>query len=97
VPPPGELGERVASVLEVVYLLFNEGYAATAGEEWQRPELCRDALRLGRVLAELLPPIPSPRPRRADGDPILAQRRAQRPAGEPVLLLDQDARAGTDC
>ena len=91
VPPADELGPRVASVLEVIYLLFNEGYAATAGEEWQRPELCADALRLGRVLAELLP-----------GDPevhglvalmeIQSSRSAARsgPGGEPVLLLDQD-------
>jgi len=91
VPPPGELGERVAPVLEVVYLLFNEGYAATAGEEWQRPELCRDALRLGRVLAELLPTDPEVLGLVALME-IQSSRSAARsgPAGEPVLLLDQD-------
>ena len=91
VPPPGELGERVASVLEVVYLLFNEGYAATAGEEWQRPELCRDALRLGRVLAELLPADPEVHGLVALME-IQSSRSAARsgPAGEPVLLLEQD-------
>ena len=78
-------------MLEVVYLLFNEGYAATAGEEWQRPELCRDALRLGRVLAELLPAEPEVHGLVALME-IQASRSAARrgPAGEPVLLLDQD-------
>jgi len=91
VPPPGELGPRMASVLDVLYLLFNEGYAATAGEEWQRPELCHDALRLGRVLAELLPTDPE-----VHGLVALMEIQASRssarggPAGEPVLLLDQD-------
>jgi RNA polymerase sigma factor (sigma-70 family) len=91
VPPPIELGERVASALEVVYLLFNEGYAATAGEEWQRPDLCRDALRLGRVLSELLPAEPEVHGLVALME-IQASRSAARsgPAGEPVLLLDQD-------
>ena len=55
VPRGRELAERLASVLEVIYLIFNEGYAASAGEDWIRPELCEDALRLGRILAELLP------------------------------------------
>ncbi len=55
VPPPAELGTRLESVLEVIYLVFNEGYSATAGEDWVRPALCEDALRLGRILAELAP------------------------------------------
>src|SRR5206468_8826398 len=50
-PPPAQLAERLASVLEVIYLIFNEGYAATSGEAWTRPELCEEALRLGRMLA----------------------------------------------
>jgi RNA polymerase sigma-70 factor, ECF subfamily len=58
VPRGGERAARLASVLEVIYLIFNEGYAATAGEDWMRPELCEDALRLGRVLAELAPAEP---------------------------------------
>ena len=53
-----ELGTRLASVLEVIYLIFNEGYSATAGDDWMRPALCEDALRLGRVLAELMPESP---------------------------------------
>ncbi len=55
VPRRAELGERLSSVLEVIYLIFNEGYAATAGEDWMRPALCEEALRLGRILAELAP------------------------------------------
>src|SRR4030095_465087 len=55
VPRGAELGARLASVLEVIYLIFNEGYAATAGDDWMRPGLCEDALRLGRMLAELAP------------------------------------------
>ena len=91
VPPADELGPRVASVLEVVYLLFNEGYAATAGEEWQRPELCRDALRLGRVLAGLLPRDPEVHGLVALMEIQLSRSAARRgPDGEPVLLLDQD-------
>jgi len=58
IPRGGDLAERVSSVLGVIYLVFNEGYAATAGDDWMRPELCADALRLGRVLAELLPDEP---------------------------------------
>ena len=81
---------RLPSVLEVIYLIFNEGYAATAGEDWMRPELCEEALRLGRILAELLPGrARGPRPRRADGDPGLTHARPS-PGGQPVLLLDQD-------
>src|SRR5256714_4523060 len=58
VPRGAELGERLSSVFGVVYLVFNEGYAATAGDDWMRPELCQDALRLGRVVAELVPDEP---------------------------------------
>src|SRR5688500_8085655 len=57
-PPPGQLGERLEAVLGVIYLIFNEGYSATAGEDWVRPELCDDALRMGRILAALAPEEP---------------------------------------
>ena len=79
-------------MLEVVYLIFNEGYSATAGDDWMRPALCEDALRLGRILAELAPHEPEVHGLRgADGDPGVARRaRASAPRGEPVLLLDQD-------
>jgi RNA polymerase sigma-70 factor (ECF subfamily) len=82
---------RLASVLEVIYLIFNEGYAATAGGEWMRPSLCEEALRLGRILAELTPEEPE-----AHGLVALMEIQASRsaarlgPSGEPVLLLDQD-------
>jgi RNA polymerase sigma-70 factor (ECF subfamily) len=91
VPHGEERAERLASVLEVIYLIFNEGYTATAGGDWMRPQLCEDALRLGRVLAGI-----------ADGEPevhglvalleIQASRLGARrgPSGEPVLLLDQN-------
>ncbi len=91
VPGADELTARLASVLEVIYLVFNEGYSATAGEDWMRPALCQDALRLGRVLAELLPNEPE-----VHGLVALMELQASRagartgPAGEPVLLLDQD-------
>jgi RNA polymerase sigma-70 factor (ECF subfamily) len=91
VPGRLELGERLASVLEVVYLIFNEGYAATAGERLIRPELMEEALRLGRILAELLP-----REAEVHGLVALMELQASRsrartgPSGEPVLLLDQD-------
>jgi RNA polymerase sigma factor (sigma-70 family) len=91
VPSREELPERLASVLEVLYLIFNEGYSATAGEDWVRPALCEDALRLGRILAELLPREPE-----VHGLAALMEIQASRlrarisPAGEPVLLLDQD-------
>ncbi|MEP7324626.1 MAG: RNA polymerase sigma factor, partial [Gemmatimonadota bacterium] len=91
VPRGAELGVRLASVLEVVYLVFNEGYSATAGDDWLRPLLCDDALRLGRILAELVPDEPE-----AHGLAALMEIQASRatarvgPAGEPVLLFDQD-------
>ncbi|MDQ6914411.1 MAG: RNA polymerase sigma factor [Actinomycetota bacterium] len=91
VPERDELSERLASVLEVVYLIFNEGYAATAGDDWIRPELVEEALRLGRILAELLPSEPE-----VHGLAALMELHASRlrartgPDGAPVLLLDQD-------
>jgi RNA polymerase sigma-70 factor (ECF subfamily) len=91
VPRGAELSARLASVLEVVYLIFNEGYSATAGDDWMRPALCEDALRLGRVLAELAPREPE-----VHGLVALMEIQASRagarvgPAGEPVLLLDQN-------
>ncbi len=86
-----ELGPRLASVLEVIYLIFNEGYSATAGDDWTRPALCEEALRLGRILAELAPQEPE-----VHGLVALMEIQASRlrarvgPSGEPVLLLDQD-------
>jgi RNA polymerase sigma factor (sigma-70 family) len=91
VPGADELPERLASVLEVIYLVFNEGYAATAGEDWMRPALCEEALRLGRILAELAPDEPE-----VHGLVALMELQASRsrarvgPSGEPVLLLDQN-------
>jgi RNA polymerase sigma-70 factor, ECF subfamily len=91
VPGHGELRERLASVLEVIYLIFNEGYSATAGERLVRPELMEEALRLGRILAELLP-----REAEVHGLVALMELQASRtrarisPAGDQVLLLDQD-------
>lgn len=91
VPRGAALGERLASVLEVVYLIFNEGYTATAGDDWMRPELCNEALRLGRMLAELAPDEPE-----ALGLIALMELQASRSAarvdaqGRPVLLLAQD-------
>jgi RNA polymerase sigma-70 factor, ECF subfamily len=91
VPRGAERTERLSSVLEVLYLVFNEGYAATAGDDWMRPALCEDALRLGRILAELAPREPE-----VHGLVALMEIQASRaharigPAGEPVLLLDQD-------
>ena len=80
VPRGPEVAARLESVLEVVYLVFNEGYTATAGADWIRPALCEDALRLGRILAELAPRrAGGARPRRADGDPGLAPARPCRP------------------
>ncbi len=91
VPRGADRAARLASVLEVVYLIFNEGYAATAGDDWIRPALCEDALRLGRVLAGLAPDEPEVHGLVALME-IQASRFAARvgPSGEPVLLLDQD-------
>ncbi|HLB84373.1 MAG TPA: sigma-70 family RNA polymerase sigma factor, partial [Steroidobacteraceae bacterium] len=90
VPRGEELALRLASVLEVIYLIFNEGYAATAGDDWMRPGLCEDALRLGRILAELAPGEPEVHGLVALME-IQASRSAARVAlsGEPILLLDQ--------
>jgi len=91
VPRGAELAARLSSVLEVVYLVFNEGYSATAGDDWMRPALCEDALRLGRILAGLMPAEPE-----VHGLVALMEIQASRsrarlgPAGEPVLLLDQN-------
>ncbi|MCM2420782.1 RNA polymerase sigma factor [Streptomyces sp. RKAG293] len=91
VPAGPELGDRLASVLEVIYLVFNEGYAATAGDDLMRPALCAEALRLGRVLAGLMPKEPEVHGLVALME-IQTSRSAARtgPEGEPVLLLDQD-------
>jgi RNA polymerase sigma-70 factor, ECF subfamily len=91
VPRGAELDERLPSVLEVIYLVFNEGYAASAGEDWIRRDLCEEAMRLGRILAELAPSEPEVHGLIALLE-IQASRLAARtgPAGEPVLLLDQD-------
>ena len=91
VPRGAEQGTRLASVLGVLYLIFNEGYSATAGDDWMRPALCEDALRLGRVLAELVPNEPEVHGLVALME-IQASRSAARigPSGEPILLLDQN-------
>lgn len=90
-PPPDQLDDRVGSVLEVVYLIFNEGYAATAGQDWVRPELCQDALRLGRSLAELLPDVSEVHGLVALMEIQTSRLRARvDAAGRPVLLLDQN-------
>ena len=91
VPRGAELAERLPSVLEVIYLVFNEGYAASAGEDWIRTDLCEEALRLGRILAELAPAEPEVHGLVALME-IQASRSAARrgPDGAPVLLLDQD-------
>jgi len=91
VPRGPDLAARLSSVLEVIYLVFNEGYSATAGEDWMRPALCEDALRLGRILAGLAPNEPE-----VHGLVALMEIQASRsharvsPSGEPILLLDQD-------
>ena len=90
-PSAADRDARLASVLEVIYLVFNEGYSATAGDDWMRPALCEEALRLGRILAELVPQEPE-----VQGLVALMELQASRtrarvgPSGEPVLLLDQD-------
>jgi RNA polymerase sigma factor (sigma-70 family) len=91
VPRGSELASRLSSVLEVIYLIFNEGYSATAGDDWMRPALCEDALRLGRILAELAPKEPEVHALVALME-IHASRSAARtgPSGEPILLLDQN-------
>jgi len=91
VPRGPDLGARLASVLEVIYLIFNEGYSATAGEDWMRPGLCEEALRLGRILAELAPNEPEVHGLVALME-IQASRSAARvgPLGEPILLLEQN-------
>src|SRR5205814_5772327 len=91
VPRGADLVSRLESVLEVIYLIFNEGYSATAGEDWVRPALCEEAIRLGRILAEL-----APEESEVHGLVALMEIHASRlgarvgPSGEPVLLLDQD-------
>lgn len=92
--PSGEaLSERLASVLEVVYLIFNEGYAASSGEEWLRPQLCDEALRLGRVLVGLAPLEPEVHGLMALMELNAARKRARTGAdGEPILLMEQDRR-----
>jgi RNA polymerase sigma-70 factor (ECF subfamily) len=91
VPRGAELAARLSSVLGVIYLVFNEGYSATAGDDWMRPALCEDALRLGRTLAELIPQEPE-----VHGLVALMEIQASRskarvtPSGEPILLLDQN-------
>lgn len=93
VPTGEDLINRLSSVLEVIYLIYNEGYSATAGDDWMRPTLCNEALRLGRLLAELMPAEPE-----VHGLVALMEIQASRanarvgPNGEPVLLLDQDRR-----
>ena len=91
VPGPSELADRLASVLEVIYLIFNEGYTATAGDDWMRPGLCEDALRLGRILAELMPREPEVHGLAALMEIQASRLRARTGAGgEPILLLDQN-------
>jgi RNA polymerase sigma-70 factor, ECF subfamily len=91
VPRDAERDERLSSVLEAIYLIFNEGYSATAGADWIRPALCEDAMRLGRILAQLAPDEPE-----VHGLVALMEIQASRvrartgPAGEPILLFDQD-------
>ncbi len=91
VPRGNELQARLSSVLGVLYLVFNEGYSATAGDDWMRPQLCEEALRMGRILAELTPQEPE-----VHGLVALMEIQASRlrartgPAGEPILLLEQD-------
>ena len=86
-----DLRARLSSVLEVIYLIFNEGYSATAGEDWMRPALCEDALRLGRILAGLVPNEPEVHGLVAFMEVQASRVRARvGPAGEPILILDQD-------
>jgi RNA polymerase sigma-70 factor (ECF subfamily) len=91
VPRGAELVARLSSVLEVIYLIFNEGYSATAGDDWMRPTLCEDALRLGRILAQLAPSEPEVHALVALMEIQASRARARAgPSGEPVLLFDQN-------
>ena len=91
VPRGADRAERLASVLEVIYLIFNEGYAATAGDDWLRPALCEDALRLGRILAELVPNEPEVHGLAALMEIQSSRSRARvGPNGDPILLFDQN-------
>jgi len=91
VPRGAEFESRLASVLQAIYLVFNEGYSATAGDHWMRPQLCEEALRLGRVLAELAPREPEVHGLCALMEIQQSRVRARRgPGGEPILLLDQE-------
>ena len=91
VPRGAELESRLSSVLEVVYLIFNEGYSATAGDDWMRPTLCEEALRLGRIIAELVPSEPEVHGLVALMEIQQSRTRARvGPSGEPILLLDQN-------
>ncbi len=91
IPRKADLASRLASVLEVIYLIFNEGYAATAGGDWMRPALCEEALRLGRILAELAPQEPEVHGLVALMEIQASRSRARRgPLGEPILLLEQN-------
>jgi RNA polymerase sigma factor (sigma-70 family) len=91
VPRGAELAARLSSVLDVIYLIFNEGYSATAGDDWMRPALCEDALRLGRILAELAPQEPEVHGLVALMEIQSSRSRARLgPSGEPILLFDQD-------
>jgi RNA polymerase sigma factor (sigma-70 family) len=92
-PPPAQLPARLSAVLGVVYLIFNEGYSASAGDDWARPQLCEEAIRLGRVLAGLLPSEPEVYGLCALMELQAARIRARTaPDGAPVLLMDQDRR-----
>jgi predicted RNA polymerase sigma factor len=91
IPRKAELASRLSSVLEVIYLVFNEGYSATSGDDWMRPALCEDALRLGRILAELAPQEPEVHGLVALMEIQASRSHARRgPSGEPILLLDQN-------
>ena len=91
VPRGAELAARLAAVQQVIYLIFNEGYSATSGDDWMRPALCEDALRLGRIVARLMPQEPEVHGLAALMEIHSSRSRARiGPAGEPVLLLDQD-------
>ncbi|QYR22416.1 hypothetical protein KZ483_05395 [Paenibacillus sp. sptzw28] len=97
-PPNTELPTRLSSVLEVIYLMFNEGYAVSSGGSWIRPVLCEEALRLGRILAEFAPDEPE-----VHGLVALMEIQSSRfrarvnPSGEPILLMDQNRRYGIIC